>query len=95
MSGWMILVGVLFLLSVLLGNFACAAVPGSSRAVRAVENLGYDNVRVESRGPAWGVLGGCHENDVTKFTLVGRSASGAIRRVEVCAPLVGGYTVRS
>lgn len=73
------------------GNLACAQIPGEGRAEQAARNLGMEQPRVVARKPAWGVLGGCHEQDVTKFTV--RGIDG--RQIEVCAPIIGGYTVRS
>jgi hypothetical protein len=76
-------------------NFLLAQIPNDERAVRAGENLGLTDVRVIDRGMAWGVLGGCHQDDITKFTLTGTAADGSTRTIEVCAPIIGGYTVRS
>ena len=77
------------------GWLAVLAAFFEGRAVQAVENLGYSNVRVTDRGYAWGVLGGCHEADLTKLTVTGTAPDGTVRTVEVCASLIGGYTVRS
>jgi hypothetical protein len=89
-----LLVAALIVVAVLL-NCAAAAIPSEHRAQRAVENIGMHNVRVTKQQPAWGVLGGCHEQDVAKFTVVGTSADGQQHTVQVCAPLIGGYTIRN
>lgn len=78
----------------LCGSFVLAQIPGEGRARRAAENIGLHDVSVVKRSPAFGVLGGCRDNDVTKFTVRG-VANGVSRTITVCAPLVGGYTVRS
>ena len=75
-------------------EFGCSFIPSEGRAISAAENLGMQDARVISRSPAWGALGGCKDDDVTKFTVVG-TTNGQQRQIEVCAPLIGGYTVRS
>lgn len=91
-----IVVGFLLLVLLTLGLAAgCSRIPSEDRAVRAAENLGLTHVRVVSRRYAWGVLGGCKDDDLTLFHLVGTTADGSVRKIDVCAPLVGGYTVRS
>lgn len=85
---------VALLLVAVLGNVVCAQVPSASRAKHTAENTaGLTDARVVSRRPAWGVLGGCHEKDLTKFTVEG-TRNGQKVRIQVCAPLLGGYTVR-
>ena len=79
----------------LLGSFVYAQIPSAGRAERAAENIGLTNVRVESRGLAWGALGGCKDSDLTKFRVSGTDAHGVRRQIEVCAPLIGGYTIRN
>jgi hypothetical protein len=74
----------------LLASLGLSHVPNAERALRAAENVGVENPVVIKRSPAWGVLGGCHENDITKFTVRGTN-----RTVVVCAPLIGGFTVRA
>ena len=83
------------LAAVILLSWGCAQVPSSDRAERAVENLGLHNVKVVDRSYSWGELGGCHEKNITKFTVVGYTADGVKRTIYVCAPIIGGYTVRN
>lgn len=94
MKGLVLLVGILVAVGLLL-SFAASQVPGEERAAKAARQIGLRDVEVTKRSYSWGVLGGCHENDVTKFTVVGTDAQGNERTIEVCAPLIGGYTVRS
>lgn len=77
------------------GNYLVSLIPGEGRAVQAVENLGYHNAKVISRSPAFENLGGCHTDDVTKFTVRGVAVDGRVHNIEVCAPIIGGYTVRN
>lgn len=78
------------LAALVLLSIAAIQVPSEDRAVSAVENLGLHPTNV-ARGYSWGVLGGCHADDITKFTV--RTREG--RTIYVCAPLVGGYTIRN
>jgi hypothetical protein len=91
----LVLVALVMLVLGICANLLFAQVPNEDRALRAVENLGLTDVGVIQRSPAWGVFGGCHQNDVTRFTVMGFTAEGKARTIEVCAPLVGGYTIRS
>lgn len=75
-------------------SFGASQIPSGDRAVRTAENnAGLENAHVVHRGYSWGVLGGCHEDDLTKFKVQG-TRNGRSVTVEVCAPLIGGYTVR-
>lgn len=85
---------VLILAVVFSLNWVVYHIPGEGRAVNAAENLGMRNAHVIKRSYSWGVFGGCHENDVTKFTVQGDTDNGT-RTIQVCAPILGGYTVRS
>lgn len=76
-------------------SLALIHVPSASRAERAVNNLGFHDAHVVKRSYSWGVFGGCHENDITKFTVEATAADGTDRVVQVCAPILGGYTVRN
>ena len=84
-----------FIVAVLLATVG-AQLPSESRAKQAAENIGLHSVRVTDRSPAWGALGGCKEDDLAKFTVVGYTDSGQQRTIQVCAPWpFGGYTIRS
>lgn len=82
------------LIFIALINLICAQVPSEKRAVQAVETIGITDASVIKRQLAWGLLGGCGPQDVTKFTLRGTTIDGRARTIQVCAPLIGGYTVR-
>lgn len=84
-------VAVLFVLAVWL----LPKIPSEGRALDAARNVGLTNVHVTGRSYAWGALGGCHEDDLTKFKVSGTAPDGTQRTIQVCAPLIGGYTVRS
>lgn len=84
----------LFLFGAFALNLLAVQVPSASRAERAVEALGMTNAHVTHREIAWGALGGCKQDDVTKFTVKATDAQGQPRTIEVCAPLLGGYTIR-
>lgn len=88
------LICLLFLIGAFGLNIASAQVPSGARAERAVEALGMTNAHVTHRGLAWGVLGGCKSDDVTKFTVKAIDPRGHARTIEVCAPILGGYTIR-
>lgn len=77
-------------------NVALAETASESRAIRAAENLGYSDVRVESKGLAFGTLSGCSADDNVQFRVSGIAPDGNRRWIKVCgtAPL-GGYTVRT
>lgn len=87
-------IGLVFLIGAFGLNILAAQVPSASRAERAVENLGMTNAHVTHRGLAWGALGGCKSDDITKFTVKATDSRGHARTIEVCAPLLGGYTIR-
>jgi hypothetical protein len=88
------LIGVVVLLA--LGVNACSvAISSDQRAEQAVANMGWTNVHVEDKNPAWGSLGGCSSDDTVKFYVTG-DINGQHRGVQVCAhPPFGGYTVRN
>lgn len=71
------------------------ALASDSRARKAAADVGIENPRVISSGPAWGVLGGCTQSDLVKFKVRG-TRGGRPVTVKVCAVVpFGGYTVRS
>lgn len=86
--------GIALIVAALLISWGCSQLPGEGRAVRAAENIGVENAHVTKRAYSWGVLGGCHKDDVTKFTVTG-TRNGRLVTIQVCAPILGGYTVRS
>lgn len=88
------LIGLGLLLGALILMLLAARIPSGARAERAVENLGMSNAHVTHRGLAWGVLGGCKQDDITKFTVKATDPRGQTRTIEVCAPVLGGYTIR-
>lgn len=83
----------IFALCVLLAA-GCSRIPSADRAERTVESLGLNNAHVTGRRYAFGLLGGCKGDDLTLFHVVATAADGSVRHVDVCAPLIGGYTVR-
>lgn len=94
LSTWLFALAAVLAVSLLMAG--CASLASDSRAIRAAENIGLTNVRVVDKGYSWGVFGGCHEQDITKFKLVGTDARGKLRTIEVCAPVpFGGYTIRN
>lgn len=92
---WIGLLIVGFIAVAIVGNLLMAQLPGEGRALRAAQNIGIDHPVVVKRQPAWEVLGGCKNHDVTKFTVRG-FRNGKPVSIQVCAPWpFGGYTVRS
>lgn len=91
--GWIIAI-ICFVVIVIGGNFLVAQIPSEARARHAAENVGVENAHVVSRSPAFASLGGCKSDDVAKFTVAG-TRNGRPVTVQVCAPIIGGYTIRS
>jgi hypothetical protein len=76
-------------------QFVLPALASDARARQAAADVGVENPRVVSSGPAWGVLGGCTQSDSVKLRVEG-TRNGRPVSVNVCAALpFGGYTVRS
>lgn len=74
-----------------LGSYALT---DESKAIRAVEDVGYTDVEVVDKSLVY-PLSVCAESDSAKFTVIGTTSTGEERTLTVCAGVFKGATVRS
>jgi hypothetical protein len=73
----------------------CGGLVDSDRAVQAVEDLGFSDVRVVDRSNVFPQFDGCGEKEAAAFSVQGKNPSGKTVQVTVCCGLMfKGCTVR-
>lgn len=81
---FIVLICLVFMIPISFSNSGCGFLVDEDQAVRAVNNMGFTEVRVESKHVFFLSFRGCSKNDKAGFTVVGRNPKGDIVRLLVC-----------